>query len=186
MSTALPNLDKEGDAEDVRESASISVAISNYVATAALGVLAGAVVLFTYVSGAFAVEDVFYWLIGAGVLFLVASIFVGGRGSGAVAKAVGDKEYCPKKKNKWYNWQATLTLLGLFFVLASVIAGVTVSQRHSDLDKRLGTLEKEVAILRTQSTDPDNDRSPQSECQWHASWRENSLWRATGHHWRCQ
>jgi hypothetical protein len=190
MSTPPYDPDKEGDPEDVRQSASISVAISNYVATAALGVLAGAVVLFTYVSGTFAVEDVFYGLIGAGVLLLVASIFVGGRGSAAVAKAVGRKEYHPNKKSEWYNWQAILTLLGLLLVIASAVAGVTVSRLHSDNDQRIRTLEREVAVLRTQSThgqseDTDNDRPPPSGRQWHTSWKDKHVWGAGDHHRRC-
>jgi hypothetical protein len=142
MSTTPLDPDKEGDDEDVRQSANISVAISNYVATAALGVLAGSVVLFTYVSGAFALEAGFYWLIGAGVVSLVASIFVGGRGSAAVAKAVGRAEYHPNEKSESYNWQAILTLLGLVLVLISAVARVTVARLHSDADRRLGALEK--------------------------------------------
>jgi hypothetical protein len=151
MNTTPTDPDKEGDEEDVRQSANISVAISNYVATAALGVLAGSVVLFTYVSGAFALEAGFYLLIGAGVVSLVASIFVGGRGSAAVAKAVGRAEYHPNKKSQLYNWQAILTLLGLVLVLISAVAGVTVARLHSDADRRLAALEKEVAILREES-----------------------------------
>jgi hypothetical protein len=179
MSASAYDPEKIGDPEDVRQSGTTSVAISNYVATAALGVLAGAVVLFTYVSGTFAVGSLFYWLIGAGVLILVASIFLGGRGSDAVAKAIGRKEYNPNKNSELYNWQAILTLIGLLLVVASAVAGVTVSRLHSDLDARIGTLEKEVAILRTETSrktarSTDDNRFGPPDCGRHGPWRKHT------------
>jgi hypothetical protein len=188
--TAPPDPNKIGEPEDVRQSGAISVSISNYVATAALGVLAGAVVLFTYVSGTFSVEDAFYWTSGAGVLLLVASIVVGGRGSAAVAKGIGREEYNPNKKSQWYRWQAILTLLGLLLVVVSAIAGVTASRLHSDLDARMKTLEREVRILRTQGPRPqaeDNDNAgpAPSSCHLHISRKANNVWPPQNHHRRC-
>jgi hypothetical protein len=190
MSANANDPGKIGEPEDVRQSGTISVAISNYVATAALGVLAGAIVLFTYVSGTFTVEDRFYWLIGAGVVSLVASIFLGGRGSAAVAKAIGRKDYDPNKKSQLYNWQAILTLLGLLLVVVSAVAGVTVSRLHSDLDGRMRTLEKEVATLRTETShntaeDTDNDRSAPSDCGRHGSWRKRTARWSRERHQHC-
>jgi hypothetical protein len=37
-----------------------------------------------------------------------------------------------------------------------------------------------------QGDDTDNDCLPLSGCQWHASWKDNNLWRAGGHHRRCR
>lgn len=74
--------------ESVRQAATIKDAISTYVATAALAVMAGALVIYTYVSSSFQESWLFHALIFIGLVRLVLSIFIGGRASGEVTDAV--------------------------------------------------------------------------------------------------
>ena len=66
--------------DDQRQAAAIKAAISTYVATAALAVLAGALALFTYIGQVFAPPWTFYLLMGSAAVVLVASIVIGGDG----------------------------------------------------------------------------------------------------------
>ena len=133
--------------EDERQAASIQVAISNYVATASLAVLAGSVVLFTYVSQTFAPPWTFFAAITAGAVLLVASVFLGGRGSAEVAKEVGRGEWDSQRRIGEYNLQAALTLLGLVCVLVAAVVGTTAARRSSDLEQRVDRLAVEVQRL---------------------------------------
>jgi hypothetical protein len=133
--------------EDRRAAAAIVTGISNYVATAALAVLAGAVALFTFVTQFHKPGTAFYITIAAGAILLVAAIFVGGKGSQAVAESVGDETWDSSADVCEYDWQAILTLLGLVAVIAAVVIGVTAPERSDALAQRVLRLERQVTQL---------------------------------------
>jgi hypothetical protein len=113
--------------DNQRQAAAIKVSISNYVGTAALAMLAGAVALFTYIQQNFNPSVVFYILILLSVISLVASFFAGGKGANSTATAVAQGTWSHQTKTNAYNLQAILTLAGLVLVLTSAAVGTTLS-----------------------------------------------------------
>jgi hypothetical protein len=113
--------------DNQRQAAAIKVSISNYVGTAALAMLAGAVALFTYVQQNFNPSASFYVLILLAVIALVGSLFAGGKGANSTATALAQGTWDDKTKTKAYSRQAVLTLAGLVLVLAAAGVGTTLS-----------------------------------------------------------
>jgi len=113
--------------DNQRQAATIKVSISNYVGTAALAMLAGAVALFTYIQQNFNPSVTFYVLMLLSVIALVASFFAGGKGANSTADAVAKGTWSDTTKTTAYNVQAILTLAGLVLVLAAAAVGTTLS-----------------------------------------------------------
>lgn len=113
--------------DNERQAAAIKVSISNYVGTAALAMLAGAVALFTYVQQNFNPSAAFYVLILLSVIALVSSFFAGGKGANSTATAVAKGTWSHATKTNSYNVQAILTLAGLVLVLTAAAVGTTLS-----------------------------------------------------------
>jgi|SRR5690349_23075727 len=130
------------------QAASMQSSISSYVATAALAVLAGAVALFTYASQTFRLHRGFYWLMGAGLVFLVASLVFGGAGSAIVAKKVNDGTWNSSTKVSEYNSQAWFSLIGLLLILVGTGVGLASPPQSSDTDTRIHRLSREVSTLK--------------------------------------
>lgn len=137
----------DGTLENKRQAGAISASISTYVATAALAVLAGAVALFTYVTQNYVAEDWFYGLLAAGVAALVVAIFLGGKGSAAVAQAVGSGDYEPGTTSDFFSCQAGLTLIGLLLILAATAVGVTDARQTSAVAREVEALKTRVSRL---------------------------------------
>src|SRR5690242_17146858 len=95
--------------ENQIQAAVVKVGISNYVGTAALAVLAGAVALFTFIKQNYDPSVAFYVAFALAVLALVIGIFLGGQGANATAYylAEGTWKNTPLAE---FNWQAILTL----------------------------------------------------------------------------
>ena len=115
--------------EEVRQAATMKVGISTYVATAALAVMAGTLVIYTFVTSSFQVAWLFHALIFLGLLLLVLSVFIGGWESGRITDALADSNWDPKdaKKGKFggrFSQQAMLTLAGLVVVTLATVTGV--------------------------------------------------------------
>jgi hypothetical protein len=134
--------------DDQRTAATIPAGISNYVASAALAVLAGATALFTYVSQQFDAPSTFDWAMGIGAGVLVLAIFLGGRGSATLTRQIADGTWDAEKKICTYNWQAILTLVGLVLVLVATVIGTTAEPSTDKTDHRLDKLERKVDKLR--------------------------------------
>lgn len=109
--------------ENGRQAAGFKIGISNYVATATLAVLAGLVVLFTYIQQSFKTYLDFYICVASAVLSLVASLIFGGLGCDKVATKVLNNEPNTNLKVSFFDYQAKLALLGLIFVVAAAAFG---------------------------------------------------------------
>jgi hypothetical protein len=133
---------------DQRTAATIPAGISNYVASAALAVLAGATALFTYVSQQFDAPSVFDWVMGIGAGILVLAIFLGGVGSAQLTRQIAAGSWDSATQIKPYNWQAGLTLVGLLLVLGATVIGTSANPSTDRTDQRLEKLEHAVHKLR--------------------------------------
>ncbi|HET7418462.1 MAG TPA: hypothetical protein VFJ61_12640 [Solirubrobacterales bacterium] len=141
---------EQGDlTEDRREAAILQASLSNYVATAALAVLVGAAGMFTYVSQNFDPHWIFYVLIAGSAVALVASVFIGGKGTGIVIDQIATRTWTPGKRNGRYGTQATFTLIGLGLLLVATAVGVTAPHQQSTLERRVDRLASEVVSLTT-------------------------------------
>jgi hypothetical protein len=107
------------------EAASIKVGISNYVGSATLAVIGGAIAVFTYVQANFSVTPQFYWLFGAAVASSVLSLIVGGRAANTTAEAVATKSWKNATSKSMYNFQAISSLLGLGLLVVATLIGTT-------------------------------------------------------------
>ncbi len=109
--------------ENERSQANMKVSISNYVGTATLAVIAGAVALYTFILQNYSPRWYFYVATIAGLVSLVASFIVGGRGANSVADRVGRAEWAAASKTWEFNAQAILTMLGLVLVIVAAFLG---------------------------------------------------------------
>ncbi|HEX5762165.1 MAG TPA: hypothetical protein VFY04_03480 [Solirubrobacterales bacterium] len=123
------------------QAASMHVAISNYVGSATLAVLAGATALFTYLSQAFSVGAAFYLLMAGGALLLVISLFAGGRGAQETARLVNSGRWGADPKVDAFSWQAALAIAGLVVVLAGAAVGLAAPRQSEELEERIERLE---------------------------------------------
>ena len=113
--------------DDQRQAASMKVGISTYVATAALGVLAGALGLFTYISQTSAPPWTFYGLMLLTAAMLVISIVLGGDGQDKTVALVARGTWT-NNANWQFNVQAVLTVLALLFLTAATAVGATAGK----------------------------------------------------------
>jgi len=107
------------------QAASIKVGISNYVGSATLAVIGGAIAVFTYVQANFSVTREFYVLFGAAVASSVLSLIVGGRAANTTAQAVAGKSWNDATSKSGYNFQAISSLLGLGLLVVATLIGTT-------------------------------------------------------------
>ena len=126
------------------QAAAIKVGISNYVGTAALAVLAGAVALFTFFKQNYDPSIVFYVAFVVAVAALVASIFLGGRGANATAYYLADGTWTKDTRMADFDLQATLTLIGLILTVASAVLGTT-SSPHRVIDPCVSVLSADLS-----------------------------------------
>jgi signal transduction histidine kinase len=136
------------------EAASMQVSISSYVGTATLAVLAGAVALFTYISQQFEPKCGFYVLMIIGAVALVFSLFLGGKGSAAVASHVNSNSWSTSTKVDEFGGQALLALIGVFAVLAATAVGLASPRQDNSLEARVERLAENVAVLEAELTAP--------------------------------
>jgi hypothetical protein len=133
--------------DDQRQAASVKVEIGNYVATAALGALAGAIALFTYVTQTFDPGKVFYGAMLLASMCLVGSIVFGGKGANATARLVGTSAWTVDSHVRPFTHQAALALVGLAFIAVAVTTGVTADRQDSGSAQRVDGLVIEHARL---------------------------------------
>lgn len=131
--------------ENERQAAVLKAGISNYVGTATLAVLAGAVALFTYVQQNFEVSAVFYGFTAAAAVLLIASFVAGGKGASATADNLA-KGTWKGQKTPAFNVQAILTLLGTVALVVATAVG-TSSHRPTTTrkDPCVALLSRELA-----------------------------------------
>lgn len=129
-----------------RQAAAIKASISTYVATATLGVLAGALALFTWISQTFVPPTSFYVFIGLAVLLLVASIVVGGDGQDALVAKVAKDEWKNKPIDQ-FSFQSFLALFALIFVVVATVIGATSSRSSTETDRQLRALDRNLAAI---------------------------------------
>jgi hypothetical protein len=142
--------------EEVRQAATMKVGISTYVATSALAVMAGTLVIYSFVASSFHESWLFHVLIFLGLLLLVLSVFIGGSESGRITDAIADGDWDPKdtKQGKFggrFSQQAMLTLGGLVVVTLATITGVGSDAEKSRNDERVDDLIGEVQTLEHQA-----------------------------------
>jgi hypothetical protein len=113
--------------ENERQGATLKVGISNYVGTASLALIAGAVVLFTYIQQFYRLSWVFYLFMMLALAALVVSFIFGGWGSNSTAKAVANGTWSGGTQTTDFNLQAILTLVGLLLLLVAAGLGLTSS-----------------------------------------------------------
>lgn len=130
--------------DNERQAAVLKVGISNYVNTATLGMLAGAVALFTYVQQHFNVSGVFYGFMAAAAVLLVASSVAGGKGASAMADKLA-KGTWKGQKTPAFNWQAILTLLGTVALVAATAVGASSHGPTTTKDPCVALLSRELA-----------------------------------------
>jgi hypothetical protein len=111
--------------DNQRQSATLKVSISNYVGTATLALIAGAVALFTFIQQNYNLPWFFYLFMLLALATLVASFISGGLGADSTVKAVASGDW--SKKTPAFNIQAILTLFGLIFILVAAGLGLTSS-----------------------------------------------------------
>ena len=116
--------------EDRRQAATIYTSISTYVATAALGVLAGAIALLTYFSQQYHNLEASYVAIAVAVAVLVASLVAGGYGVNKVAKEGATGSWGIQARNGAFNTQAICALVGTLLVVLSGIPPILRSPEH--------------------------------------------------------
>lgn len=117
--------------EDRRQAATIYTSISTYVATAALGVLAGAIALLTYFSQQYHNLEASYVAIAVAVAVLVASLVAGGYGVNKVAKEGATGSWGIQARNGAFNTQAICALVGTLLVVLSVVLALAVGEANS-------------------------------------------------------
>jgi hypothetical protein len=130
--------------DDQRLAASSKVGISNYVATAALAVLAGAGVLFTYISQNFNPPWTFYLFMGLTAVAVVASIYLGGDGSDATVAEIANGTWDNSRGLWQYDWQAILTLFALLSLIAGTAVGASSKPAVSDSSAKLDAIVREL------------------------------------------
>lgn len=123
------------------QAASMKVGTSHYVATSALAVIGGASALYTYISQTFEPSTGFYVLMVLGLVALVLSIILGGRGADDATAAVATGSWSFSTGADVFNLQAILTLVGLVLVLAGTIVGAGSNRMQSTVEARVGVLE---------------------------------------------
>jgi hypothetical protein len=138
--------------ESVRQAATMKVGISTYVATAALAVMAGTLVIYTFVTASFQESWLFHALIFLGLLLLVLSIVLGGMASGQITDAIADDNWDPSSTKEGplggrFSQQAMLTVVGLVVVTVATIIGVGSASEMSRTDERIDDLVGDVHIL---------------------------------------
>lgn len=141
--------------DDQRQAATLKVGISNYVATAALAVLAGGLGLFTYISQSFNPPASFYVLMGLTAAVLVSSIFLGGHGADDTVSKVAQDTW--RNEPIWqFNLQAMLTLMALVLLISATAVGATSPKESNSTERRFERIERHVTrlsdrVLRLQS-----------------------------------
>lgn len=138
--------------ESVRQVATMKVGISTYVATAALAVMAGTLVIFTFVAASFREPWLFHVLVFLGLMLLVLSVYIGGRESGRVTDQIAADDWDPQDTKQGmlggrFSQQASLTLLGLVVVTVAAITGVSSDPEESRTDERFDHLLSEFRSL---------------------------------------
>ena len=133
------------------QAASIKVGVSNYVGSAALGVLAGAAALYTYISQTFEPPTCFDIVMVVAVILLVAAIVFGGLGADNSANAVAAENWSSDSAGPWFNLQALVTLVGLVLVLVAAAIGANSQRREGTVEERVTKLERQVHRLEVQS-----------------------------------
>jgi hypothetical protein len=146
MSTSHTARSERPMTDNERVAAGIKVGISNYVASASLAVLAGALALYTYLSQNFEPPWSFQALMITAALALVASIALGGDGADAtVAKVASDAWH---NDSTWqFNWQAILTLLALLLLIAATAVGATAPRATDEPPRELSRIAAELRRL---------------------------------------
>lgn len=133
--------------EDKRQAAGLKVGISNYVATAALAVLAGALGLFTYVAQGFSPPWTFYALMASVALMLVLSIAIGGLGADRTVASIAEGTWSPETRTREFSRQASLTLLALILLVVATAVGTASPKATSAVDQRLERIEQRLGRL---------------------------------------
>jgi hypothetical protein len=129
------------------QAAPIKVGISNYVGSAALGVIAGAAALYTYVSQTFEPPTCFDIVMVIAVVLLVAAIVFGGLGADNTANDIAAGKWSTASAGSWFNFQALATLIGLVLVLVAAAIGANSQRREGAVEERVTRLERQLHRL---------------------------------------
>jgi putative copper export protein len=132
--------------ENERQAALIKTTISNYVGTATIALIAGGVVLFTYVQQSFRPSYWFYVLMLVAIGALVLSFIFGGRGANTTAIELASDSWTKDTKTKAFNLQALLTLVGLIVLLVAAAVGTLASARPVMKDPCVTLLSHQLAM----------------------------------------
>ena len=81
---------------------------------------------------------------------LVVAIFLGGRGSDAVANDLAHGRSTKESHYSSFNLQALLTLVGLLLVLVATVVGTGSQKQESATDKQVDALAKQARYLHVQ------------------------------------
>jgi amino acid transporter len=130
-------------ADNLVQAGVLKVGLSNYVATAALAVLAGAVALFSFVQQNYNPTTSFYVVFILAIGALVLSIIVGGRGAAGIVNGIAAGTW-NNSRTGIFNAQAILTLAGLCLVLGATWLGTT-SPEHRTADPCIAVLSTDLA-----------------------------------------
>jgi hypothetical protein len=131
--------------DDERQAALIKTSISSYVGTATIALIAGGVVLFTYIQQNFRPSYWFYGLMLVATGALVMSFIFGGRGANATAIELASGEWTKDTKTKAFNLQALLTLVGLIVLIVAAAVGTLTSARPAAKDPCVMSLSRQLA-----------------------------------------
>lgn len=132
--------------DDQRQAVGLKVGISNYVATAALAVLAGSLALFTYISQSFKPPVSFFVLMGLTAGMLVTAIFVGGLGADETVAEAASGTW--RNQSIWqFEAQAGLTLLALLLLIAATAVGASSPTQSTAAERRVQRVEQRATRL---------------------------------------
>jgi hypothetical protein len=143
---------------DPLAAANLLAGIGSTLITLALGVLAGEIALFTYLSQNYQVGTWFYIVSGVAAFCLIMSMISGGAGIAKTANHVANSDWSTSTPNNKFNYQAYWGVGGLGLIVVAFVIAVnarptpTPGTQTELLQKQLITLNEQVRGQRRQLT----------------------------------
>lgn len=171
--------------EDLRAAANMTVTLSTQLMTASLALLAVEGAIFTFANDKRTPGGGFTISVGLCFLFLMASLYMGGRGINKVRKAVAAEDWSINKVRDEFAWQAVLGFLGLMCLILSLFLTGKPKEENmqqdltnmktmiekqqqvvNGLEKQLGELRDQIKNqsepAKNQDTSPKNQNAPEA------------------------
>ena len=142
-----------GSPEDQRAAASFNASLSGQLLAVAIGFLAFAGAVDTYLIDKRSVGACFYTLTLVAVLLMLVGMFSGGQAIRTLSRNGYLGDWCLEKPRKEFSYQAFLSVLGVILFFCSWLVAVGPEKTDAGQEKfmqRLESLEKNVSSLQQQ------------------------------------